>query len=167
MTLKDYFRIKIPFLGVPDTLILSRIREISSRKVEIRRPGEGISSSHGARPVYLINTMIKWIRASGLPLTTSISEQVTVDKVMGMGPVMGAIGSVPHSLPSYTILYTQFYLPQKIFHPTQYSARPTHKSTYPTLCSVLENVLPVLYIIPPTQHSIPTYKRFRLSYTVS
>ena len=33
-----------------------------TRKVDVRLPGKGNSDSHGARPVHLIITMIKWIR---------------------------------------------------------------------------------------------------------
>ena len=39
-----------------------------SRKVDVRPPGKGNSNSHGARPVHLIITMIKWIRTSGLSI---------------------------------------------------------------------------------------------------
>ena len=31
------------------------------RKVDVRLPGKGNSNPHGARPVHLIITMIKWI----------------------------------------------------------------------------------------------------------
>ena len=34
------------------------------RKVDVRLPGKGNSNPHGARPVHLIITMIKWIRTS-------------------------------------------------------------------------------------------------------
>jgi hypothetical protein len=38
------------------------------RKVEVRLPGKGYSNSHGARPVHLILTIMKWIRtAKGKP----------------------------------------------------------------------------------------------------
>ena len=37
-------------------------RDAVARKVDIRLPGKGNSNSHGARPVHLIITMIKWIR---------------------------------------------------------------------------------------------------------
>ena len=37
-----------------------------TRKVDIRLPGKGNSNSHGARPVHLIITMMKWIRTSRL-----------------------------------------------------------------------------------------------------
>ena len=37
-----------------------------ARKVDVRLPGTGDSNSHGARPVHLIITMIKWIRTSRL-----------------------------------------------------------------------------------------------------
>ena len=39
------------------------------RKVDVRLPGKGHSNSHGARPVHLIITMIKWIRTSRLSIT--------------------------------------------------------------------------------------------------
>ena len=38
------------------------------RKVDVRLPGKGNSNSHGARPVHLIITMIKWIRTSRLSI---------------------------------------------------------------------------------------------------
>ena len=38
------------------------------RKVDVRLPGKGNSNSHGARPVHLISTMIKWIRTSRLSI---------------------------------------------------------------------------------------------------
>ena len=40
----------------------------TSRKVDIRLPGKGNSNSHGARPVHLIITMIKWIRTTRLSI---------------------------------------------------------------------------------------------------
>ena len=36
-------------------------------KVDERLPGKGNSNSHGARPVHLIITMMKWVRTSSLP----------------------------------------------------------------------------------------------------
>ena len=41
-----------------------------SRKVDVRLPN---SKSHGARPVHLIITMIKWIRTSRLSIKNSLS----------------------------------------------------------------------------------------------
>ena len=43
------------------------------RKVDVRLPGKGNSDSHGARPVHLIITMIKWIRTSRLSIKNSLS----------------------------------------------------------------------------------------------
>jgi len=43
------------------------------RKVDVRLPGKGNSNSHGARPVHLIITMIKWIRTSRLSIKNSLS----------------------------------------------------------------------------------------------
>jgi len=45
-----------------------------SRKVDTRLPGKGNSNSHGARPVHLIITMIKWIRTSRLSMKNSLSD---------------------------------------------------------------------------------------------
>ena len=43
------------------------------RKVDVRLPGKGDSNSHGARPVNLTITMIKWIRTSRLSIENSLS----------------------------------------------------------------------------------------------
>ena len=45
----------------------------SFRKVDARLPGKGDSNSHGARPVHLFITMIKWIRNSRLSIKNSLS----------------------------------------------------------------------------------------------
>ena len=44
-----------------------------SRKVDVRLPGKGNSNSHGARPVLLIITTIKWMRTSRLSIKNSFS----------------------------------------------------------------------------------------------
>jgi len=44
-----------------------------ARKVDVRLPEKGNSNSHGARPVHLIITMIKWIRTSRLSIKNSLS----------------------------------------------------------------------------------------------
>jgi len=41
---------------------------VLTRKVDVRLPGNGNANSHGARPVHLIITMIKWIRTSRLSI---------------------------------------------------------------------------------------------------
>ena len=41
--------------------------------VDVRLPGKGNSNSHGARPVHLIITTIKWIRTSRLSIKNSLS----------------------------------------------------------------------------------------------
>ena len=46
-----------------------------SRKVDVRLPRKGNSNSHGARPVHLIITMLKWIRTSRLSIKNSLSLQ--------------------------------------------------------------------------------------------
>jgi len=59
------------FLDLPVPPVL-RISELGSRKVDVRLPGKGNSNSHGARPVHLIITMIKWIRTSRLSIKNSL-----------------------------------------------------------------------------------------------
>ena len=44
------------------------------RKVDVRLPGKRNSDAHGARPVHLIITIIKWIRTSRLPIKNSLSS---------------------------------------------------------------------------------------------
>jgi len=46
---------------------------LSHRKVDARLPGKGYSNSHGARPIYLIITVIKWIRTSRFSIINSLS----------------------------------------------------------------------------------------------
>ena len=48
-----------------DGLGFGRVLE-GSRKVDVRLPGKESSNSHGARPVHLIITMIKWIQSGSL-----------------------------------------------------------------------------------------------------
>ena len=50
-------------------------REMRFRKVDVRLPGKGNSNSHGARPVHLIISMIKWTRTSRLSIKNSLSER--------------------------------------------------------------------------------------------
>ena len=53
------------------------------RKVDVRLTGNGNSNSHGARPVHLIITMIKWTRTSRLLIKNSLSlytEDVSSDR---------------------------------------------------------------------------------------
>ena len=46
-------------------------------KLDARLPGKGNSNSHGARPVHLIITMIKWIRTSRLSIQNSLFPSFT------------------------------------------------------------------------------------------
>jgi len=47
-----------------------------TRKVDVRLPGKGNSNSHGARPVHLIITMMKWILTSRLSTKKSLSSSI-------------------------------------------------------------------------------------------
>jgi len=47
--------------------IIAQVRT-PPRKVDVRLPEKGNSNSHGARPVHLIITMIKWTRTSRLAM---------------------------------------------------------------------------------------------------
>ena len=43
------------------------------RRVDVRLPGKGDSNSHGARPVHLVITIMKWIRTSRLAKKNSLT----------------------------------------------------------------------------------------------
>ena len=45
-----------------------------AKTVDVRLPGKGNLISHGARPVHLIITMIKWIRTGRLSIQNSLSS---------------------------------------------------------------------------------------------
>ena len=47
------------------------------RKVDVRLHGKGNSNSHGARPVHLIVTIIKWIRTSRMSTKDSLAVRVS------------------------------------------------------------------------------------------
>jgi len=51
-----------------------------SRKLDVRLPGKGNPNSHGARPVHLTITMIKWIRTSRLSIKISLSLEKDVPR---------------------------------------------------------------------------------------
>ena len=53
--------------------VASKKWDCRTRKVDIRLPGKGNSNCHGARPVHLIITMIKWIRTSRWSIKNSLS----------------------------------------------------------------------------------------------
>jgi len=53
------------------------------RKVDVRLPGKGNLTPHGARPVHLIITMITWIRTSRL----SRKNPLSMDEGLGGYPV--------------------------------------------------------------------------------
>ena len=57
------------------------------RKVDVRLPEKGNSNSHGARPVHLIITMIKWIRTSRFSIKNSLPGEIKPDSSRG-GPVV-------------------------------------------------------------------------------
>ena len=61
-----------------------RVKGIWVRKVDIRLPGKGNSNSHGARPIHLIMTMIKWFRTSELSINSSLSAPRLL-RVQGFG----------------------------------------------------------------------------------
>jgi len=54
--------------------------QVRLRKVDIRLPGKGNSNSHGARPVHLIISMIKWIRTSRFSIKNSLSTPAAQER---------------------------------------------------------------------------------------
>jgi hypothetical protein len=68
-------------------------------KASVRLPGKGNLNPHGARPVHLIITMIKWIRTSRLSIKNSLS---------GHPSVQGGcqVSKYPHHYPDPTHAHT-------------------------------------------------------------
>jgi len=56
-----------------------------TRTVDVRLPGKGNLNSHGARPVHLIISMIKWIRTGRL----SVKNTLYVDAEEALFRVLG------------------------------------------------------------------------------
>ena len=56
------------------------------REIDARLPEKGDSSSHGARPVPLIITMMKWIRTSRLSIRNSLSDREVACQQRGHRP---------------------------------------------------------------------------------
>jgi len=79
-------------LVVPPLLPLLQVHPHLCRKVDVRLPGKGNSNPHGARPVHLIITMIKWIRTSRL----SIKNSLTVLKALVVPPLLALLQAHPH-----------------------------------------------------------------------
>jgi len=52
------------------------VSQDGTRKVDVRLPGKGDSNSHGARPVHLIITMIKWTRTTRLSIKKPFSRRM-------------------------------------------------------------------------------------------
>ena len=59
-------------LGLKATKKRRRFRVQGAWSVDVRLPGKGNSNSHGARPVHLTITTIKWIWTSRLSLKNSL-----------------------------------------------------------------------------------------------
>jgi len=76
-------------------LALSSRDAVAYRKVDVRLPGKGNSNPHGARPVHLIITMIKWFRTSRLSITNSLSASAAQDCQF---PGLACPRHVPHDL---------------------------------------------------------------------
>ena len=59
--------------GKRNAPVTPRQYHVCITKIDVRLPGKGNSNSHGARPVHLIITMIKWSRTSRLSIKNSLS----------------------------------------------------------------------------------------------
>ena len=72
-----------------------RLRCKAPRKVDVRLPGKGNANSHGARPVHLIITMIKWFRTSRLSIKNSLSSKSSpsAEERMAEGQTTGPRGT--------------------------------------------------------------------------
>ena len=83
------------------------------RKVDVGLSGKGNSNSHGAKPVHLIITMIKWIRTSRLSIQNSLCFHTETQSI-GM-PSCCIRGGVPHTPYTLHLSPTPYTL-----HPTPY-----------------------------------------------
>jgi len=68
---------------------LQRSMSATHRKVDVRPPGKGNSTSQGARPVHKIISMIKWIRTSLLSINISLAD--TRPAMQGVGKMRVSI----------------------------------------------------------------------------
>ena len=74
-------------IGPPGSSHRGYSNDITLRKVDVRLPGKVNSDSHGARPVHLIITMIKWIRTIRLSMKKSLSVSFRLRLKDILGPV--------------------------------------------------------------------------------
>jgi len=65
--LRDYSAVEV--LAVNSTFL---IRSLRARRVDVRLPGKGNSTSYGAKPFHIIITIIKWIRTSNFSIKLSL-----------------------------------------------------------------------------------------------
>ena len=74
---------RLPKLKIQVDMLFQACNEDTSRRVDIRLPGKGNSNSHGATPVYLNITMVKWIRTSRLSIKKSLSSDTWRGRARG------------------------------------------------------------------------------------
>ena len=79
-------------------------------KVDVRLPGKRNSNSHGARPVHLIITMIKWIQTSRLSIKNSLSGR-RVFSGDAIGTSLGGVSREQQMLKGHLprVIYHQVY----------------------------------------------------------
>ena len=78
---------------------------LPSRKVDVKLPGKGNSNSHGARPVQLIITMIKWIRTSGLLIKNSLSARPLILELSALNMVVVGQVEAPKKVEAPKVLF--------------------------------------------------------------
>ena len=88
---------------------------VLDRKVDVRLPEQGNSNSHGARPVHLIITMIKWLRTSRLSIKNSLSvrgrQSTREGRPQETSNDLWGVEFVESLRSSYTGLYPQRWCP--------------------------------------------------------
>ena len=98
-----------------------------SRKVDVKLPGKGNSYAHGARPVHLIITMMKWFRTSRLSIQNS--HFVEVDQLQLRG---GRRAVRPPGV--CVVLCVEGFISNTVFSKSFCRSRPPQNlSTYPLL----------------------------------
>ena len=134
-------------------------------EVDVRLPGKVDSNSHGARPVHLIITIIKWTRTSRLSINNSLSERSCTGRVQGdQGSAAAAAPRgryLCHTLPlfrTHTRIHThRRYAPRYTLNPTHptpsaSTLHPTPYALHPTPYALR----PTPYTLHPTHYTLHT-----------
>ena len=112
--------------------LLVIVNKTKCRKKDVRLPGKGNSSSHRARPVHFIITLMKWIQTTRLPIKKSLS--LLAWDMARAGPARLSINNLlaSHNLPPNPVRDTGIYDTNARF----WATRPVTQSNLQVLRAV-------------------------------